>query len=72
MTQITPARLGTFIRGEHCAVEESEEDEVRAMVEVNFPGLARTIHLVLPGMRQRRWGSVVSFDPVIGCRLLEA
>src|SRR5579864_5006534 len=36
------------------AVEESEEDEVRAMVDTNFFGLARMIRAVLPGMRQRR------------------
>src|SRR5690349_132594 len=33
------------------ALEESEESEVRAMVETNFFGLARMIHEVLPGMR---------------------
>ena len=36
------------------ALEESEEDEVRAMVETNFFGLARMTHVVLPGMRKRR------------------
>ena len=39
------------------AVEESDEAEVRAMVETNFFGLARMIHEVLPGMRRRRRGA---------------
>lgn len=48
------------------AVEESEEGEVRAMVETNFFGLAHMIHAVLPGMRQRRRGSIVNISSVGG------
>jgi NAD(P)-dependent dehydrogenase (short-subunit alcohol dehydrogenase family) len=48
------------------AVEESEEDEVRAMVETNFFGLARMIHVVLPGMRQRRRGCIVNISSIGG------
>ena len=48
------------------AVEESEEDEVRAMVETNFFGLARMIHVVLPGMRRRRRGSIVNISSIGG------
>lgn len=44
------------------AVEESEEAEVRAMVDTNFFGLARMIKVVLPGMRQRRRGSIVNIS----------
>jgi NAD(P)-dependent dehydrogenase (short-subunit alcohol dehydrogenase family) len=44
------------------AVEESEEDEVRAMVDTNFFGLARMIRVVLPGMRQRRRGCIVNIS----------
>jgi len=44
------------------AVEESEEDEVRAMVDTNFFGLARMIRAVLPGMRQRRRGCIVNIS----------
>ena len=44
------------------AVEESEEDEVRAMVDTNFFGLARMIRAVLPGMRQRRHGCIVNIS----------
>ena len=44
------------------AVEESEEDEVRAMVDTNFFGLARMIRVVLPGMRQRRRGYIVNIS----------
>ena len=44
------------------AVEESEEDEVRAMVDTNFFGLARMMRLVLPGMRQRRRGNIVNIS----------
>jgi NAD(P)-dependent dehydrogenase (short-subunit alcohol dehydrogenase family) len=48
------------------ALEESEESEVRAMVETNFFGLARMIHEVLPGMRRRRRGSIVNISSIGG------
>jgi NAD(P)-dependent dehydrogenase (short-subunit alcohol dehydrogenase family) len=48
------------------AVEESEEEEVRAMFEANFFGLARMIHVVLPGMRQRHRGSIVNISSIGG------
>jgi NAD(P)-dependent dehydrogenase (short-subunit alcohol dehydrogenase family) len=48
------------------AVEESEESEVRAMVETNFFGLARMINVVLPGMRRRRRGSIVNISSIGG------
>jgi NAD(P)-dependent dehydrogenase (short-subunit alcohol dehydrogenase family) len=48
------------------AVEESDEAEVRAMVETNFFGLARMIHVVLPGMRRRRRGSIVNISSIGG------
>ena len=48
------------------AVEESEESEVRAMVETNFFGLARMINLVLPAMRRRRRGSIVNISSIGG------
>ena len=48
------------------AVEEGEEVEVRAMVETNFFGLARMIHVVLPGMRHRRRGSIVNISSMGG------
>jgi NAD(P)-dependent dehydrogenase (short-subunit alcohol dehydrogenase family) len=48
------------------ALEESDEGEVRAMVETNFFGLARMIHEVLPGMRTRRRGSIVNISSIGG------
>jgi NAD(P)-dependent dehydrogenase (short-subunit alcohol dehydrogenase family) len=48
------------------ALEESDEDEVRAMVETNFFGLARMIHVVLPGMRRRRRGNIVNISSIGG------
>ena len=44
------------------AIEESDEDEVRAMVDTNFFGLARMIRAVLPGMRKRRRGYIVNIS----------
>lgn len=38
--------------GYFAAVEESDEEEVRKMFEVNVFGLSRMIHVVLPGMRK--------------------
>jgi NAD(P)-dependent dehydrogenase (short-subunit alcohol dehydrogenase family) len=48
------------------AVEESDEADVRAMVETNFFGLARMIHVVLPGMRERRHGNIVNISSIGG------
>jgi NAD(P)-dependent dehydrogenase (short-subunit alcohol dehydrogenase family) len=48
------------------ALEESDEAEVRAMVETNFFGLARMIHVVLPGMRERRHGNIVNISSIGG------
>jgi len=48
------------------ALEESEEAEVRAMMETNFFGLARMIHEVLPGMRRRRRGNIVNISSIGG------
>ncbi|MGB0034123.1 MAG: oxidoreductase [Candidatus Acidiferrales bacterium] len=48
------------------AVEESEEDEVRALIETNFFGLGRMIQVVLPGMRRRRRGSIVNISSIGG------
>ena len=54
------------------AIEESEEEEVRRMFEVNVFGLARMIHLVLPGMRERRRGHIVNISSVGGLRAFPA
>jgi len=44
------------------AIEESDEDEVRAMVDTNFFGLSRMIRAVLPGMRKQRHGCIVNIS----------
>lgn len=54
--------------GYFAAVEESDEDEVRRMFEINVFGLARMIHLVLPGMRARRSGHIVNLSSIGGLR----
>jgi NAD(P)-dependent dehydrogenase (short-subunit alcohol dehydrogenase family) len=48
------------------AIEESEDAEIRAMFEVNFFGVARLIHAVLPGMRQRRRGHIINVSSIAG------
>jgi NAD(P)-dependent dehydrogenase (short-subunit alcohol dehydrogenase family) len=48
------------------ALEESEEAEIRALMETNFFGLDRMIHAVLPGMRRRRRGSIVNMSSIGG------
>jgi len=50
------------------AVEESDEDEVRKMFEVNFFGLCRMIHVALPGMRERGSGTIVNISSIAGLR----
>jgi len=52
--------------GYFAAVEESEEDQVRKMFEINVFGLSRMIHAALPGMRKRRRGFIVNFSSIGG------
>ncbi len=54
--------------GYFAAVEESEEDQIRRMFEINVFGLSRMIHAVLPGMRKRRKGFIVNFSSIGGLR----
>lgn len=54
------------------AIEESDEAEVRRMFEINVFGLARMIHLVLPGMRARRSGTIVNVSSIGGVRAFPA
>lgn len=54
------------------AIEESDEAEVRHMFEINVFGLARMIHLALPGMRARRSGTIVNVSSIGGVRAFPA
>jgi NAD(P)-dependent dehydrogenase (short-subunit alcohol dehydrogenase family) len=48
------------------AVEEGEEQEIRAMFETNFFGLAALTRRVLPGMRARGHGHIINISSVGG------
>jgi NAD(P)-dependent dehydrogenase (short-subunit alcohol dehydrogenase family) len=48
------------------AIEESEEDEVRRMFEINFWGLAHITNEVLPIMRAQRSGHIVNIASIGG------
>jgi len=52
--------------GYFAAVEESEEDEVRRMFDINVFGLCRMIHVALPNMRKRRNGFIVNLSSIGG------
>lgn len=52
--------------GYFAAVEESEEDQVRRMFEINVFGLSRMIRAALPGMRQHRKGFIVNLSSIGG------
>ena len=48
------------------AIEESEDNEVRRMFEINFWGLAEMTRAVLPGMRKQRSGNIVNVASIGG------
>jgi NAD(P)-dependent dehydrogenase (short-subunit alcohol dehydrogenase family) len=48
------------------AIEEGEDDGIRAMFETNVFGLARMTQAVLPGMRERRCGHIVNISSMGG------
>jgi len=52
--------------GYFAAVEESEEEQVRRMFEINVFGLNRMIQAVLPGMRKQRKGFIINFSSIGG------
>lgn len=58
--------------GYFAAIEESSEQEVRKMFDVNVFGLSRMIHLALPGMRKRRRGFIVNLSSIGGLRAFPA
>jgi NAD(P)-dependent dehydrogenase (short-subunit alcohol dehydrogenase family) len=48
------------------AIDEGEDEEVRAMFETNFFGLVALTKAVLPGMRQRRSGHIINITSMGG------
>jgi NAD(P)-dependent dehydrogenase (short-subunit alcohol dehydrogenase family) len=48
------------------AVEETPLEEVRRQFETNLFGLVRLTQLVLPAMRERRWGKIVNLSSMGG------
>ncbi len=48
------------------AIEEGEDDQIRAQFETNFFGLVATTQRVLPGMRRRRSGHIVNVSSIGG------
>ncbi|GAA2412168.1 oxidoreductase [Actinomadura vinacea] len=58
--------------GYFAAVEESTDEEIRRMFEINVFGLSDVTRAVLPGMRQRRTGTIVNFSSIGGLRSFPA
>lgn len=58
--------------GYFAAVEESEDDAVRHMFDVNVFALGRMIRAVLPQMRKQRSGCIVNFSSIGGLRAFPA
>jgi NAD(P)-dependent dehydrogenase (short-subunit alcohol dehydrogenase family) len=58
--------------GYFAAVEESEEDEVRKMFDVNVFGTGRMIWAVLPGMRAQQSGCIVNLSSLACIRGMPA
>ena len=58
--------------GYFAAVEESTDDEIRRIFDINVFGLSDVIRAVLPGMRARRSGVIVNFSSIGGLRAFPA
>ncbi|MFE3519172.1 oxidoreductase [Streptomyces sp. NPDC059166] len=58
--------------GYFAAVEESTDDEIRRMFEINVFGLSAMTKAVLPQMRARRSGTIVNFSSIGGLRSFPA
>ena len=52
--------------GYMAAVEEGEDDEVRALFDTNYFGVVDTIKAVLPGMRRRGSGHIINISSMTG------
>ncbi len=52
--------------GYMAAVEDGEEQDIRALFDTNFFGLAAMTRAILPGMRDRRHGCIVNIASVGG------
>ena len=58
--------------GYFAAIEESEDEEVRKMFEINVFGLARMIQEVLPYMRKQKKGHILNIASIGGLRSFPA
>ncbi|MGS2589910.1 oxidoreductase [Streptomyces hebeiensis] len=58
--------------GYFAAVEESTDEEIRRIFDINVFGLSDVIRAVLPGMRARRSGTIVNFSSIGGLRAFPA
>lgn len=58
--------------GYFAAIEESEDEEVRKMFEINVFGLARMTQEVLPYMRKRKSGHILNIASIGGLRSFPA
>jgi NAD(P)-dependent dehydrogenase (short-subunit alcohol dehydrogenase family) len=64
---INNAGIGYF-----SSVEDSDDEAVRRMFEVNYFGTAHMIRAVLPGMRKRRTGMIINLTSIGGLVGFEA
>jgi len=54
------------------AIEEQNQDDYRALFEVNFFGAVALLRLVLPGMRRRKRGTIINLSSMDGMASLPA
>jgi len=54
--------VGRVIAGPHAALEEITNEDWQTTLQVNVTGMFYTMKHAIPGMKERRFGSIINFS----------